>query len=433
MTATAIGKRILLVISLTFLLAACDQVQTTQKYVLKGTSTKTPFHIKYTYTATKEPPPTFTPSRTPTFTPTFTASPEATETLALSDTPTFELPTLTESPLPVTVTPKANDPKPPEKATVWVSITTNCRTGPGVGYPKLTPLQPGKTAILLGRDSSYSYWVIKDPGNSGRDCWLWGYYAHTSGDIKNLPIYAPPAPPTQKASNTPPPTTPTTPPPTKTQRPSATPKTPLPTNTPNLTPATYTNTPLPPTQTPTPSETPIPSDTPLPSNTPLPSSTPPSKYCAYTSALPGEEQQIMDLINQARRAHGLNELTIKYALVTAAREHGQDMTCNGTYSHTSSDGTLAWERIGIAIGKTKNWCYTHCCCGEIFYGGGAYLTPDQAFNWWMNHPSADPNYTDNIHKRTILGQYYTRLGVGVIYYQHDGVIRKFYTVDFIRY
>jgi uncharacterized protein YkwD len=108
------------------------------------------------------------------------------------------------------------------------------------------------------------------------------------------------------------------------------------------------------------------------------------------------------------------------------------MTCNGVYSHTSTDGTLAWERIGIYTKNNSNWCYSNCCCGEIFYGGGGYLTPQQAFNWWMNHESQDPNYEDNIHKRTILGQYYTRIGVGVIYYEHDGVVRKFYTVDFVR-
>jgi uncharacterized protein YkwD len=107
------------------------------------------------------------------------------------------------------------------------------------------------------------------------------------------------------------------------------------------------------------------------------------------------------------------------------------MTCNGTYSHTSSDGTLAWQRIGIATHNNANWCYSNCCCGEIFYGGGSYLSPSHAFDWWMNHT---PVYKDglNIHAWTILGEYYTKMGVGVIYYQHNGVIRKFYTVDFIR-
>jgi len=171
---------------------------------------------------------------------------------------------------------------------------------------------------------------------------------------------------------------------------------------------------------------------PLPTPTPTPTHITIPGFCDYTVALPGEEQQIMDLINDARESEGLSPLYRADQLVNIAREHGSDMTCNGTYSHTSTDGTRAWERIGIAMYGNQNWCYSHCCCGEIFYGGGAYLTPEYAFNWWMTHEPADPNEDWNIHKRTILGQYYNRIGVGVAYYEHDGVTRKFYTVDFCR-
>lgn len=425
-------QRFLVLVSITLLLAGCDQIQATQKYTLKGTATKTPFQIKHTYTATNQPAPTHTPSKTSTITLTHTNSPVPSETSQFTETVTPEPPTLTSTALPSSSPQKISQDENSGKATVRVSITTNCRTGPGLAYPKLTPLYPNKSVNLIGRDKSSSYWIIKDPGNTGRECWLWGYYANTTGDTGNLPVYSPPDQPTQRASSTPLPTEPTTPPATRTPRPSATPMTPLPTNTPNLTPATITNTPLPPSDTPIPSETPIPSKTPLPSATPLPSNTPPAKYCAYTSALPSEEQQIMDLINKARRNHGLDELIMNNKLRTAAREHGEDMTCNGIYSHNSSDGTFAWQRIGLAVKGNSNWCYSNCCCGEIFYGGGSYLTPALAFDWWMHHPSADPSYSDNIHKRTILGQYYNRLGVGVIYYEHNGVIRKFYTVDFIR-
>jgi uncharacterized protein YkwD len=134
------------------------------------------------------------------------------------------------------------------------------------------------------------------------------------------------------------------------------------------------------------------------------------------------------MINQARRQRGLNELTIKYNLVTSAREHGQDMTCNGFGGHDSSDGTKAWERIGLAVAQNKNWCYTHCCCGEIWSGHGS---PSRAFDWWMTHL---PVYQDglNIHAWTILGKYYTRMGVGATYYYNPntGVTRKVYVVNF---
>ncbi|MFN2111723.1 MAG: hypothetical protein ACK2TT_01260, partial [Anaerolineales bacterium] len=221
------GTRVLVIAFLTLLLAACDQIQTAQKYTLKGTSTKTPFQIQHTYTPTKEPAPTHTPTRTPTLTLTFTNSPEPSETLAFTDTPTPETPTLTSSPLPTSAPTQKSTSGNSEIATVNVSLTTNCRTGPGIAYAKLTPLYPGETATLIGRDKSYSYWIIKDPGNTGKDCWLWGYYATTSGNTKNLPIYSPPQQPTQKASSTPLPANTTTPPASKTPRPSATSKTPL--------------------------------------------------------------------------------------------------------------------------------------------------------------------------------------------------------------
>ncbi len=433
------GKAIIFFLLLTVVLSACGQVATSQKFTINGTSTNTPFHQKSTFTPTKEPPPTHTATDTATITQTFTLTSTITETFELTQTATLEksAPTLTTA--PKTSTPKAQNQPNSEKPTIKVSITTNCRTGPGISYSKLTPLQAGKSASLIGRDFNYSYWIIKDPGNSGRDCWLWGYYASASGNTKDLKVYSNPAQDTPKSTSTAAPTaqktTPAaskTPKPTQTPEPTLAPKTPLPTNTPNLTPATHTNTPLPATDTPIPSETPIPTDTPIPSDTPLPSNTPESLFCSYTSPLPSEEQQILDLINNARTSRGLSPLYGSDRLVYAARDHGTDMTCHGTYSHNSTDGTRAWERIGLVMNGSKTWCYSHCCCGEIFYGGSANLTPAHAFNWWMNHESQDPNYEDNIHKRTILGQYYNRIGVGVTYYQHNGVTRKFYTVDFFR-
>ncbi len=413
------GKVFLFILLLTSIGSACETVQTSPKYTLNGTSTKTPFHTKSTFTPTKEPPPTFTPSKSPTPTEASTSTSTATELVLDTEEPA----SLTSPPATSTAAVEIKKSKTPDWASVKVSVTTNCRTGPGISYPRVSALTAGKTTTLVGRDSSYSYWIIKDPGQTGKNCWLWGYYATTSGNTKNLKVFTAPNQPTPKASSTPVPTLKkTTPPATKTTKPSATPKTPLPSETPNLTPGTPTNTPQPATATP------VPSNTPLPSNTPTPS----SSYCSYTSVLLGEEEQIKNLINQARANHGLPKLKIDVRLVTAARDHGRDMTCHGTYSHTSTDGRKAYERISVALGHGPNWFYSHCCAAEIFYGGGSYLTPNLAFNWWMTHTSQDPNYTDNIHKRTILSQYSTKLGVGVIYYQHNGTIRKFYTVDFAR-
>ncbi len=133
-----------------------------QKYTLNGTSTKTPFHLKSTFTPTKDPPPTFTPTETSSPSPTFTSSPTVTETPQITDTDTP--PPATDTPTPTNVpaspTPKKESQQGSDKPTVKVSYTTNCRTGPGIEYSKLTPLQAGKSTSLVGRDKSYTYWII---------------------------------------------------------------------------------------------------------------------------------------------------------------------------------------------------------------------------------------------------------------------------------
>ena len=127
MSKSRFGKLVFLLILIAGLISACDEIQASQKYTIKGTSTKTPFHIKSTFTPTQEPPPTFTPSDTPTITLAYTSSPTITETLEITETPTLSKPSLTSSPQPYTATPKVKTSVPQEKATVKVSLTTNGR------------------------------------------------------------------------------------------------------------------------------------------------------------------------------------------------------------------------------------------------------------------------------------------------------------------
>ncbi len=403
-----------------------DPLPSPQKVNQKGTPTRTPFLSISTFTPTtsplppESPVPTFTEmartqTETPELTPTGSLTLEASQTGSPSPSPSSSItPT---SPLQSTSTPNPQSGDTSGDPSVRVSVTTNCRTGPGLNYSRLSPLQAGQQAKILGRDAGWNYWIIKDPGNTGLSCWLWGYYGTTKGDLNGLQVYIPPTPsggyptpvslPSSTATEIPNTSAPSkTPVPTRTFTPSG------PTPTPNLTPGTPTPTPLPPTATPVP-----------PTSTQIPD----PGYCSGTVVLSGKERTIRQMINQTRQDHGLPKLQQLDVLTQAARDHGRDMTCHGTYSHTSTDGTKAWERISLALGYGKNWCYNHCCCSEIFYGGG---TPQTVFNWWMTHPSQDPNYSDNIHKRTILSQYSTHMGVGVIQHQPSG--RIFYTVDFTR-
>jgi len=94
-------------------------------------------------------------------------------------------------------------------ATVSISQTTNCRTGPSTAYDIVTSLNAGQQAVVIGKDLPDNYWIINNPNGNGT-CWLWGQYATVSGDTNSLPQMSPPALPTSK------------PKPTKTPKPTAT-------------------------------------------------------------------------------------------------------------------------------------------------------------------------------------------------------------------
>ena len=399
-------------------LSACAALPQSPKLNTRGTATSTPFQPVSTFTATLEFPPTPLPTETslPTRTPTEPAPTPSGTTTGTTPSPSLE-PSLTPTAAPSS-TPAPTQSSGGSDPMVRVSVTTNCRTGPGVGYTRISSLTPGKQAKIVGRNPSYPYWVIRDPWGSGRSCWLWDYYASAQGNTSDLPVINPPASQTPLPTGTLTSTATTVP-----GQPSSTPR-----------PATQTNTPVPPTATlpvtpGTPTDTPTPAPTSTNTPVPPPSPTPDSPFCSYTSVLYEDEQKILNKINRARREHGLHELQVDSRLVRAARDHGRDMTCNNMSGHDSSDGTKAWVRIARALGHGDNWCYNNWACTEIWSGHGS---PSSAFYWWMNHESQDPNYEDNIHKRMILHERMTHLGVGAIYYNNGSRVRIYYTVDFAR-
>ena len=87
-------------------------------------------------------------------------------------------------------TPQA--PPPPNSTTVDVSVNTNCRSGPGVGYQGLDIVYSGQRVEVLGVDESHSYYIVRSP--NGSVCWLWSHYATLDGKINSLPVMTPPAP-----------------------------------------------------------------------------------------------------------------------------------------------------------------------------------------------------------------------------------------------
>ena len=90
----------------------------------------------------------------------------------------------------------------PSVPMVTVSQATNCRGGPGSGYDMLGALNPGQTAVVVGKYTAGNYWIINNLTGSGT-CWLWGQYATVSGNTTGLPEMTPPPTPTPKFTATP--------------------------------------------------------------------------------------------------------------------------------------------------------------------------------------------------------------------------------------
>ena len=134
----------------------------------------------------------------------------------------------------------------------------------------------------------------------------------------------------------------------------------------------------------------------------------PPGSCKYvvSGSYPGE---IAALINQARAAAGLPELSVDAQLAAAAQSHSVDMACFSLLSHSGSNGSTVQQRVteaGFAGSGPQ----------EMIYAGGY---PQDAFDWWMN---------DAAHKAVILDTGITSMGVGYAYVS-DSAYGGYYTVD----
>ena len=131
--------------------------------------------------------------------------------------------------------------------------------------------------------------------------------------------------------------------------------------------------------------------------------------CNYSNG-PLYQNEIANLINDARAQNGLPALSVNLQLTAAAQGHSIDMACHGLLSHTGSDASSVHQRV-VAAGYAPSYS------SEIIYGGGY---PQTAFDWWMS---------DAIHRNEILNPNVTEIGVGYAYVA-DSSAGSYYTVDF---
>lgn len=108
----------------------------------------------------------------------------------------------------------------------------------------------------------------------------------------------------------------------------------------------------------------------------------------------GQQQRVVELVNQARAGAGCEPLTEDERLADAANGHSSDMAARGYFSHTTPDGVTFDQRI-------KNAGHPSPGAENIASGQGS---AEQVMDAWMKSDG---------HKRNILDCSLNSIGVGV--------------------
>ena len=109
------------------------------------------------------------------------------------------------------------------------------------------------------------------------------------------------------------------------------------------------------------------------------------------------EAQVIALMNVEREKYGMAALSEQSQITLAARQHSEDMACNGFFDHVSPTTNTIIERAE-AVG------YEYILIGENIAAG--YLMPEEVVQAWMDSES---------HRENILNPEYTQVGVGYVF------------------
>ena len=186
-----------------------------------------------------------------------------------------------------------------------------------------------------------------------------------------------------------------------------------------------TATPSPPTATPRPTATPEP--TPIPTATPIPPPRPSDGPGLDADVLAELRQQMLDLINAARRQHGLVEVVLDDN--PTAQMHAEDARANCFSGHWGSNGMKPYMRYTLNGGihySAENVSGSSYCPHDPHRYRDTTLEDEviEAHQGLMNSPG---------HRRNILDPAHRKLGLGFSYEKPNLWVVQLFTSNYIEF
>jgi uncharacterized protein YkwD len=129
------------------------------------------------------------------------------------------------------------------------------------------------------------------------------------------------------------------------------------------------------------------------------------------SEQPEEKQiasKIHELVNQERQKNGLEQLSYDDGLASIAKGHSQDMAENNYFSHRSSDGSSAGDRIlqdDDCLRSDGSYYYGENIWSKKGNLGSSSDIARSAFDSWMDSPG---------HRQNILNNDFAIEGIGAV-------------------
>jgi uncharacterized protein YkwD len=113
------------------------------------------------------------------------------------------------------------------------------------------------------------------------------------------------------------------------------------------------------------------------------------------------EQQLLELVNEARARHGRQRVVASRGLTAAAELHTERMVRRGFFEHEAPGEPNFWRRIERFYPSRG---YDYWAVGENLVYGQPSLEPEEALREWLASPS---------HRRSVLSAQWREAGLAV--------------------